>query len=76
MDIEIILENKKIKIDPKKFQKMLFLYNSLDEGWSIKKNKDSYILKKPHENKKEIFCDDYISNFIKTNINYKDFNLN
>ena len=29
MDIEIFVDNKKIKIDPKEFQKMLFIYASL-----------------------------------------------
>jgi hypothetical protein len=72
---QINLKND-IQIDKKMFCKMVFLYNSLNEGWNIKKEKENYVFTKPHENKKEIFCDDYISNFIKTNINYKDFNLN
>ena len=65
MNIELFVDDKTIKIDPKKFQKMLFLYNSLDEGWSIKKKNDSYVLRKPHENKKEILNDSFLSIFMK-----------
>ena len=55
MDIEINLENEKsLEIDKIKFQKMVFLYNALDNGWSIKKNQNSYIFKKNHEGKKEV----------------------
>ena len=46
MEIEIKLEDKQLEIDKLKFQKMVFLFNALDNGWSIKKQKDSYIFKK------------------------------
>lgn len=65
--------NKEIQIDKKKFCKMIFLFNSLEDGWTIKKNKDEYILTKAHENKKEIFNDEYISHFVSKNINCKEF---
>ena len=50
-----------------KFQKMLFLYNAINEGWTIKKQKESYIFTKNHENKKEIFLDSYLVSFMKNN---------
>jgi hypothetical protein len=49
------------------FQKMLFLTNALDQGWTIKKSKDSYIFTKKHENKKEIFQENYLETFIVSN---------
>ena len=68
MDIEIKIEkDKSLEIDKLKFQKMVFLFNALDKGWSIKKNKESYIFKKNHEGKKEVFEDNYLNQFIKTN---------
>ena len=69
MDIEIKLENKQIEIDSIKFQKMIFLYNALDNGWTIKKRNDSYIFTKYHEGKKEVYDDSYLSIFMKDNIN-------
>ena len=37
MDIEIKLEkDQSLEIDKIKFQKMVFLFNALDNGWSIK----------------------------------------
>ena len=69
MDIEIKLDdNQLLEIDKIKFQKMNFLYNALDNGWSIKKRKESYIFVKNHEGKKEIFDDTYLAIFMKDNL--------
>jgi hypothetical protein len=46
---------------------MVFLYNALENGWSIKKRNDSYIFTKNHEGKKEIFEESYLSIFMKDN---------
>ena len=68
MDIEIKIENENnVEIDKIKFQKMVFLFNALDSGWSIKKKKDSYIFTKNHEGKKEIFNEEYLAIFMKDN---------
>ena len=66
-------KKKDIQIDKKIFYKMIFLYNSLNDGWMIKKNNEEYIFTKPHENKKEIYNDEYISQFVTKNINLKEF---
>ena len=74
MDIDIKLTNNNneqldLEVDKIKFQKMVFLYNALDNGWSIKKRKDSYIFTKNHEGKKEVFDEQYLSIFMKENVN-------
>jgi len=51
----------------KDFQKMVFLYNTLNNGWTIRKYKDAYIFTKKHENRKEVFQTDYLDKFIETN---------
>ena len=56
-----------IKIDKPIFQKMLFIMNALDNGWSVKKSMDSYIFTKKHENRREIFKEDYLEQFLLTN---------
>lgn len=61
--------SNQIEIDKIKFQKMCFLFNALESGWSIKKRGESYIFTKNHENKKEIFDESYLSIFMKDNIN-------
>jgi len=53
-----------IKIDKIKFHKMVFLFNALEEGWTIKKKSDSYYLLKNHEGKKEVFLESYLSSFM------------
>ena len=68
MDIEINIENEeRLEIDKIKFQKMVFLFNALDSGWSIKKKKNSYIFTKNHEGKKEVFDETYLAMFMKDN---------
>lgn len=65
MDIEVNIED--LEIDKLKFKKMIFLFNALENGWSIKKRKDSYIFTKNHEGKKEVFDESYLSIFMKEN---------
>jgi hypothetical protein len=58
--------NKKTKI-------MNFIYNSLEEGWEVrKKEENSYVFKKKHHNDKEIFMDRYLEKFVVSNM--KDLN--
>ena len=78
MDIEVKFDNgqtdsKRLEIDKIKFQKMVFLYNALDNGWSIKKRKGSYIFTKNHEGKKEVFEETYLSIFMKENTSINNF---
>ena len=63
------LENSNLKIDSLKLQKMILLYNALEDGWSIKHKDDSYIFTKNHEGKKEVFDELYLSIFMKENVN-------
>ena len=49
---------------------LYFLYNVLNNGWTIKKSQlDEYIFIKNHEGKKEIFSNQYIHTFLKDNFN-------
>lgn len=72
MDIKINLEPFKdlenIKIEPIKFQKMVILFNSIEQGWSVKKKDGSYVFSKKHEGKKEVLEDAYLLNFMKNNL--------
>jgi len=61
-----------ISISYEKFQKMLFLSNALNDGWAIKKRKESYIFTKNHEGKKEVLEDSYLLEFIKKNTDFKE----
>jgi len=70
MDMNIILENgNKYSIENVKFQKMLFIYNAVNNGWSVKKEDDLYIFKKGHDNKKKYFNEDFLSSFMVKNFN-------
>ena len=63
---------EEIQVKKKNFQKMLFLSNAIEKGWSVKKTDSSYIFRKKNENKKEVFRADYLDKFIDSNL---DINL-
>lgn len=77
MDIKINLdslkdlENENIKIDVITFQKMLFLYNTIEQGWSVKKQNKSYTFTKPYDGAKEVLEESYLLKFMKSNLNIK-----
>ena len=54
-------------VDSKTFHKMLFIYNSIERGWKVKKRDNQYIFQKLHDDKKEVFMEDYLEKFISKN---------
>jgi hypothetical protein len=54
---------------------MIFIFNALENGWTIKKKNKKYIFSKNHEGKKEIFSEDYLTSFIKDNSNINNIFL-
>jgi len=71
MELNIHLDKQNYKVENKVFQKMLLLYNALEAGWSVKKQQDSYIFSKKHENKKEVVHEDYLLKFMQLNLDYE-----
>jgi len=61
-----------IKIEKSVLRKLLFLENALEQGWTIKKSEDSYIFTKKHENRKEIFKENYLEKFLISNFTNQD----
>ncbi len=69
--LEEYIENGNVKIDSITFQKMLLLYNALNDGWSIKKKENAYVFSKNHEGKKEVLEETYLLKFMKHNFDIK-----
>lgn len=68
LDIKnIIISEEETDIDFIKKRKMLFIFNALNNGWIIKKRNKQYIFYKKHNNNKQVFSDDYLTNFMKDN---------
>ena len=44
-----------VEIDSIKLHKMVFIYNALENGWTINKKEDFYIFNKKHEGKKKSY---------------------
>ncbi len=48
----------------KELSKLAFIFNALEDGWTIKKRKDKYIFTKHKGKEKEIFLENYLDNFL------------
>jgi len=48
----------------KNYKKMLFIMNALDDGWTVRKRDDQYHFIKKHENRREVFQEQYLENFL------------
>ena len=48
---------------------MIFLMNTLENGWSIRKKNDEYVFRRKHEKQTEIYSDEYLVHFLKSNMN-------
>ncbi len=57
-----------LSVDFIELQKMSFINNAIDAGWAVKKRNDKYIFSKKHENKKEVYLDTYLQQFIEANL--------
>ena len=62
MNIEI--DGKNVSYDLKKFQKMVLIYNALEDGWKISKKNGNYFFEKKHHNKAKYFSDDILKEFL------------
>ena len=60
--------NSGYTIDAFMYKKMSLMFNAIEAGWSVKKSKNSYIFTKKHENKKEVFNEEYLTNFLQSNM--------
>ena len=49
-------------------QKMIFIYNSIENGWSITKCDDKYIFCKKHHNNPDVITEQFVKTFIEQNI--------
>jgi hypothetical protein len=56
------------KMERKTFIKMNFIYNAIQDGWTVKKRDDTFVFQKKHEGKKQVFKPDYLETFIETNM--------
>jgi len=63
-----LVDEPGLQIDGIKLQKMLILFNAIEDGWAIKKKQDSYVFTKKHEGKKEVIEDAYLLKFMKANL--------
>lgn len=65
-NIDILIDQNP-QLNKSQYKKMIFIQNALEKGWSVKKSQDSYIFTKKHENRREIFQENYLETFLVSN---------
>jgi hypothetical protein len=67
------MENiKSENIKDKEYYKMKFIFNAIEQGWSVRKKDNLYIFKTKHNNKEEVFNEDYLEEFVMKNMNLSE----
>ena len=51
---------------------VMFVFSALEDGWSVRKQKEQYVFSKPHEGKKEVFSKDFLYAFIEKHAGVPD----
>ena len=51
--------------------KMIFIYNALEKGWTVKKRGGKYFFKKKHNNESGYFKSSYIKDFVHSIVSCK-----
>ena len=64
--MDILVDNK-VKVDLLQFQKMGFIYNAIENGWTVKKRDNKYVFTKNKKGEKEVFLDTYLRQFLENN---------
>jgi hypothetical protein len=70
--LKILIDKNKLDINREQkndIYLMIFLMNTLENGWSIRKRNDNFVFRKKHEKQKEIYSDEYLVDFLKSNMN-------
>ena len=65
-----VSRNNALNFENTQIQKMVFIFNAVNDGWTVKKlDVDTYEFNMDTEKiKKEIVLDDYLKKFIKNNL--------
>ena len=69
------MKTEKINIELDNFEppdfltsrKMFFILNSLNDGWTIRKQNNNFIFTNKHEDRKEVMTEGYLKEFIVKN---------
>tara|TARA_B100000424_G_C22616870_1_gene343184 strand:- start:244 stop:438 length:195 start_codon:yes stop_codon:yes gene_type:complete len=64
------MSNDLTKYSLKEMRKILFIFNAIEDGWSVKKKNDFYVFSKHKNKEKQIYEEKYLEKFIN-----KYFNL-
>jgi hypothetical protein len=48
--------------------KINFIFNAIENGWSVRKDGELYFFKKKHNNDKMYFKKSYVNDFVNSNI--------
>ena len=60
------------QVDCMTLQKMAFVYNAVQSGWTVKKKEGAYVFSRPHRGEKQIYLDNFLKRFIEENLDVEN----
>lgn len=64
------IESNKNSLNNKDFSKIIFIFNAIEDGWTVKKKGDKYFFSKQKSKEKRVYNDKFLEEFVN-----KYFNL-
>ena len=56
------------QVDCLTLQKMAFVYNAVQSGWTVRKTEGAYVFRRRHGGERQIFLDSFLKQFIEENL--------
>tara|TARA_Y100000748_G_scaffold26240_1_gene19696 strand:- start:163 stop:393 length:231 start_codon:yes stop_codon:yes gene_type:complete len=56
------------QVDCITLQKMAFVYNAVQGGWSVRKKDGAYVFSRRHKGEKQIYLDSFLKSFVEENL--------
>ncbi len=56
------------QVDCMTLQKMAFVYNAVQSGWSVRKTKGAYVFRRRHGGERQIYLDSFLKQFVEENL--------
>ena len=69
--MEINVDDRCVHLERSTFHKMVLINNALNDGWTVKKESQSYVFTKKHEGRRECFTEDYLTTFLRDGLDIR-----
>lgn len=70
-----LADDQHAQVSERELQTMVFLYNAVNDGWTVKRRRGVYVFQKKHRNRQEVESSRYLDTFIDKHVVYRPSDL-